>query len=81
MKNTRVKEEMDRQIQKFLQGEDCTFPGWDTIKKDYNYDMNHLPPGCTPCQRNAVKRKYAAKIQKIFARMDLLVTQKQENAG
>ena len=79
MRNNRVKEEMDQQIKKFLKGEECTFPGWETIKKDYEYGLNHLPPGCTPCQKNAVKRKFAAKIEKIFRKMDVLISRKAAN--
>jgi hypothetical protein len=76
MKNPSVQKEMDHQVKLFLQDRDCTFPGWAKLKDEYKHGLANLPPGCTPCQKNALKRKFASKIKTVFENMDELITQR-----
>ena len=54
------------QQNKFFGGEVCDFPGAEALKRLYDVEMKNLGSGCSRCKKNAIKRKYAAKIKKVF---------------
>ena len=54
------------QQNKFFGGEVCNFPGAEALKRLYDVEMKNLGSGCSRCKKNAIKRKYAAKIKKVF---------------
>ena len=60
--NTRCLEQQNR----FFSGADCTFPGADALKRLYDMEMKNLGSGCSRCKKNAIKRKYSSKIQRVF---------------
>ena len=51
---------------KFINGQPCTFAGWEQLQAIFNKEMQNLGSGCSRCKKNAVKRKYAAKIHKVY---------------
>ena len=51
---------------KFIKGEKCDFPGYETLKTNYEAEMSNLGKGCSRCKMNAIKRRYIMKIQNIY---------------
>ena len=51
---------------RFIEGKSCSFNGWEPLKELFDIDMKNLGPGCSKCKQNAIKRKYAVKVQKVF---------------
>jgi hypothetical protein len=64
MKN--VKNELRQELKLFFNGRPCNFPGWQDLQNRYSQVTKNLGPGCAPCKRNALKRKFAAKIEKLI---------------
>ena len=63
-KDTRKK--FEQEVHNFLRLKPCTFVGWEGLQKAYKHEITNLGPGCSRCQKNALKRKYSVKIQKVF---------------
>ena len=61
----RKKEYLLAQAQ-FFKGERCIFPGATVLKAAYDKEMQNLGSGCSRCKKNAIKRRYLVKIQRIF---------------
>ncbi len=61
-----IKRDFAEQIKLFFAGKPCSFPAWKELQQNYNRALNNLGSGCTPCKRNALKRKFAAKIRKLI---------------
>ena len=62
-----MKNEAAKEIQTFFALKPCNFPGWQQLQENFKKAKNNLGPGCAPCKRNALKRKFAAKIHKLIA--------------
>tara|TARA_Y100001938_G_C7937642_1_gene352610 strand:+ start:530 stop:781 length:252 start_codon:yes stop_codon:yes gene_type:complete len=60
-----VKREAAKEVKNFFEGKPCSFPGWQQLQTNYDKAKNNLGAGCAPCKRNALKRKFAAKIGKL----------------
>lgn len=53
----------------FISGKPCNFPGYEQLLKSFNSEMSNLGSGCSRCKKNAIKRRYIIKIQRIFESM------------
>ena len=60
-----VKREVSKEVKNFFENKPCSFPGWQQLQINFNKAKTNLGPGCAPCKRNALKRKFAAKINKL----------------
>ena len=58
-----------QEVLNFLKMKPCTFVGWEALQKVYKHDITNLGPGCSRCQKNALKKKYTVKIQKVFVNL------------
>lgn len=61
-----IKKAYEQELAKFLAMRDCNFLGWKVLQESFKKDITNLGPGCSRCQKSAIKRKYAAKVHKIF---------------
>ena len=57
--------ETQKEIENFFNGKPCSFPGWQQLQTNWQKGLKNLGPGCAPCKRNALKRKFSAKIGKL----------------
>tara|TARA_B100000579_G_scaffold432616_1_gene449774 strand:- start:6142 stop:6393 length:252 start_codon:yes stop_codon:yes gene_type:complete len=64
-----TKKRYEKEVIDFLTLKSCTFVGWEALQKAYKNDITNLGPGCSRCQKNALKRKYTAKIKKVFTNL------------
>ena len=62
-----MKKEESKEIRAFFALKPCSFPGWQQLQENFKKAKNNLGAGCAPCKRNALKRKFAAKIRKLIA--------------
>ena len=60
-----VKRETDKELKNFFDLKPCSFPGWAQLQANFKTAKENLGPGCAPCKRNSLKRKFAAKINKL----------------
>jgi hypothetical protein len=60
-----IKREAGKEIQNFFALKPCSFPGWNQLQSNFKKAKENLGPGCAPCKRNALKRKFSAKIEKL----------------
>lgn len=60
-----IKREAAKEVRNFFDDKPCSFPGWQQLHANYKKAKNNLGPGCAPCKRNALKRKFATKIGKL----------------
>jgi len=60
-----IKRETTKEIQNFFALKPCNFPGWQQLQSNFKRAKENLGPGCAPCKRNALKRKFSAKIGKL----------------
>ena len=58
------------QQNKFFKNENPDFKGADALKKAFDAEMQNLGSGCSRCKKNAIRRKYLIKIQRIFEATD-----------
>ena len=64
-----TKKAYQEELAKFLARKDCNFLGWKPLQEAYIKDISNLGPGCSKCQKSALKRKYAAKVHKVFTNL------------
>jgi len=44
----------------------CNFPGCEELRKQYAADNDKLPQGCSACESQAVRNKYAERVREIL---------------
>ena len=64
-----TKERYEKEVLDFLTLKPCTFVGWEALQKVFKNDIKNMGAGCSRCQKNALKRKYTAKIKKVFSNL------------
>lgn len=56
----------EQEINTFFKFQPCRFFGWKPLQDAYKNAIENLGPGCSRCQKNALKRKYIVKIERVF---------------